>query len=67
MKEKTNSGKEKPQTREVNSYPKSMEAEMTKYGIVQKQTQSFLYGKYKYGSLVDALAQARRDEKAGRL
>ena len=42
----------------------SKEAEMLKYGIICKTVKNYYYGKYRYTSLGDAIAQAKRDEKA---
>lgn len=38
-------------------------AELERLGIVRVQTESFLWGGYRYGNARDALAAARRGEK----
>jgi hypothetical protein len=39
-------------------------AELERLGIVRVMTESFLWGGYRYTSARDALAAARREEKA---
>jgi hypothetical protein len=40
--------------------------EMTKYGITRVPTDYFHYKEYRYTSLADAIAQAKRQHPAGR-
>ena len=37
---------------------------MSKYGITSRTTETYYYGKYRYSSLNDAIAQAKRDERS---
>jgi len=45
---------------------KPTEDELSKYGISRVSTDHFHYGNYKYTDLKDAVAQAKRDLKAGK-
>ncbi|MEO1019552.1 MAG: hypothetical protein AAFY56_17965 [Pseudomonadota bacterium] len=47
------------------SGPVSIDDEMAKYGITRVPAEHFFYRTYRYTSLSDAMAQAKRDEKAG--
>ncbi len=40
-------------------------SEMAKYGIKCVQISQFLYGEYRYTSLKDAIAEAKRHPRAG--
>jgi hypothetical protein len=47
----------------AETHPVSAEAEMAKYGITRVPVDYFHYRDYRYTSLEDAIAQARRDDR----
>lgn len=50
----------------TKSRSKSIENELSKYGISRVTTDRFHYGDYKYTDLKDAVAQAKRDLTPGK-
>ncbi len=55
----------KPPKAKAKTRSKTTENELSKYGISRVSTDHFHYGEYKYTDLKDAVAQAKRDLRAG--
>ncbi|SOD93388.1 hypothetical protein SAMN05421508_10353 [Caenispirillum bisanense] len=50
------------QNRRSSGTTQENEAEMERYGITKTYVAIYSYGEYRYSSLQDAVAQAKRDE-----